>query len=354
MDEIQRAKLAAYNMQLPAHSYVSGGLPPSGVAAFALINDELEQVKELINEQLLRCPDKAGVKRLVEHLNSCSGKMIRPGLVLLAGGAVGKITGRHIRIAAIMEMIHNATLLHDDVIDEGQRRRGQATVNSLWGNESAVLLGDFLLSKVFKMCADTEPEVVKVIATAAGRTCEGELRQIAQRENWQLSETEYLAIITEKSAALFSSCCYLGGFLARTGENEVRLLSDFGLNLGIAFQITDDLLDLLGDQNKIGKSIGNDLDNGKATLPVVHLLRTANKADKEFAKQVLDGCGKRERGTRCDGLAEKLRASGSIDYAQKRAQEFAEQAIAAIKGLSQSESKNALIKLTQFTAQRAI
>ncbi|MFZ0033542.1 MAG: polyprenyl synthetase family protein, partial [Sedimentisphaerales bacterium] len=140
-------------MRLPAYTDIPGGLSPSGVPAFRVIKDGLGQVKELINEQLLCRSDEIGVKRLVERLNDCGGKMIRPGLVLLAGRAVSKITDKHIRIAAIMEMIHNATLLHDDVIDEGQNRRGQATVNSLWGNESAVLLGDFLLSKVFKMCA---------------------------------------------------------------------------------------------------------------------------------------------------------------------------------------------------------
>lgn len=337
-------------MQLPTHTDISGGLPPSDVTAFRLINNELERVKEAINEQLSCCPDKADVRRLVEHLNRCGGKMIRPGLVLLAGGVVGKITDEHIRVAAIMEMIHNATLLHDDVIDEGQKRRGQATVNSLWGNESAVLLGDFLLSKVFKMCSDLEPHVVKIIATAAGQTCEGELRQIAQRGNWQLSETEYLDIITEKSAALFSSSSYLGGFLGGAGEAEVQLLSDFGLNLGVAFQITDDLLDLVGDQNKTGKPIGNDFDNGKVTLPVIHLLET----DRELAASVLNGFGKRERGARSDSLNERLRTCGCIDYAQKRAQEFSERAVAAIEGFSQSESKNALVELTRFAVQRTV
>jgi octaprenyl-diphosphate synthase len=336
-------------MQLPAHTDIQSRVP-----AFIQISDELGQVKELINEQLLCCPDETGVMRLVEHLNSCGGKMIRPGLVLLAGRAVGKITDKHIRIAAIMEMIHNATLLHDDVIDEGKSRRGQATVNSLWGNESAVLLGDFLLSKVFKMCADLEPQVAKIIATAAGRTCEGELRQITHRGNWQLGEAEYLDIITDKSAALFSSCCYLGGFLGGAGETELRRLSDFGLNLGIAFQIADDLLDLVGDQNKTGKPTGNDLDNGKVTLPVIHLLKTGNETDKELVMGILGECGKRGRSTRCGRLAEKLRVCGSIDYARKRAQEFAEQAIAAIEGFSQSEGKNALVELSRFAVQRAV
>lgn len=339
-------------MQLPAHKDISSGLPRDGVSAFRVINSELGQVKELMSKELLSCPGKVGVRRLVEYQNSCSGKMIRPGLVLLAGGAVGKITAEHIHIAAIMEMIHNATLLHDDVIDEGQSRRGRATVNSLWGNESAVLLGDFLLSKVFKMCADLEPHIVKIIATAAGRTCEGELRQITQRGNWRLSETEYIDIITDKSAALFSSCCYLGGFLGGAGEKELQMLSDFGLNFGIAFQITDDLLDLTGDQSKTGKSIGNDIDNGKVTLPVIHLLDTANEADKKLVIDILEGYGEKRHGKRCDVLAERLKSCGSISYAHKRAEGFSDKAIAAIEGVSRSESKDALIELSRFTARR--
>ncbi len=333
-------------MQLPANTDIESSIP-----AFRIIRDELEQVRKLINEQLQCCPGESGVRRLVEHLKSCGGKMIRPGLVLLTGGAVGKISDKHIRIAAIMEMIHNATLLHDDVIDEGQRRRGQATVNSLWGNESAVLLGDFLLSKVFKICADLEPQVARIIATAAGRTCEGELRQISQRENLQLNETEYIDIITEKSAALFSSSCYLGGFLAGAGETELRLLSDFGLNFGITFQITDDLLDLVGDQNKTGKPIGSDLDRNKLTLPAIHLLRTVEAADRKAIKNVL--ASRAAAGTD-NVLLEKLTACGSIDYTRKRVQEFAERAIAAIEDFSRSESRNALIELTRFAAQRAI
>jgi len=342
-----------YNMQLPAHTDIHSSVP-----AFRLINDELGQVKELINEQLLCCPDatlhssatlrstsKIGVRRLVEHLDGCRGKMIRPGLVLLAGGAVGKITDKHIRVAAIMEMIHNATLLHDDVIDEGQRRRGQATVNSLWGNETAVLLGDFLLSKVFKMCADLESEVVKVIASAAARTCEGELRQIAQRENWQLTEAEYLDIITEKSAALFSSCCYLGGLLGGAGEAEVRLLSDFGLNFGIAFQIADDLLDIIGDEAKTGKTLGSDVDKNKLTLAVIHLLGVMD--EKERLAVIGSLCNKAS-------MVEMLRSSGSLEYAYSKAQEFVAKAIAALAGLRESNAKESLIETARFIGRRGV
>jgi octaprenyl-diphosphate synthase len=152
-------------MQLPRADKTSG-MPRSRVPPFKLIRSRLAQVRKLINQQLTSPAKDRAVGQLLDYMNARSGKMIRPGLVLLSAGAVGKTTDKHIRIAAIMEMIHNATLLHDDVIDEGQQRRGLATINRLWGNESAVLLGDFLLSRVFKMCADLEPKIIGIIAAA--------------------------------------------------------------------------------------------------------------------------------------------------------------------------------------------
>jgi len=328
---------------MSAHTETSGDILHSSVAAFRVVNGQLGQVKELIREQFSNCPDKAGVKRLVEHVNKSGGKMIRPGLVLLCGGAVGEITDRHIRVAAIMEMIHNATLLHDDVIDEGQKRRGQATVNSLWGNESAVLLGDFLLSKVFRMCADLEPQVVKIIATAAALTCEGELRQISQRGNWRLSEAEYIEIITEKSASLFNSSCCLGGILGGASEAEVRQLSDFGLNLGIAFQIADDLLDITGDESKTGKTTGSDIDKSKLTLAVIHMLTLAD--EKDGIAVVNSSCDRA-------GLVEMLGSYGSLEYARSRGQEFIEKAVSSLSELGESEAKSALIETARFIGRR--
>lgn len=367
-------------MQLPAHINASNGLPQNGVPAFGLINDELGQVKKLVNEQLVGC--SKSVRPLLEHLNTQDGKMIRPGLVLLSyqavrapldannvrdkpSNAIKHLTGcdalceektqnnisntqyEAIRIAAIVEIIHNATLLHDDVIDEGQRRRGLPTVNSLWGNESAVLLGDFLLSNVFKMCSDLEPRFQKIIAAAAARTCEGELRQIIQRRNWQLSEPEYIDIITEKSAAFFSSCCYLGGLLANASETEVRLLTCFGLNVGIAFQITDDLLDIVGDESKMGKTSGRDVDKNKLTLAVIHLLRAVDEGEKSAVKSKVNG-----RWENKEALAEMLSRYGSLEYAHSLAQEFVAKAIASLTDLKESDAKDALIETAGFVAGR--
>ena len=279
-------------MQLPAHTEKSDSLREGSVSAFKLISAELSRVRDLVDEQLVSGSRVPGLGQLLGTLKSCGGKMIRPGLVLLAGKAVGKVTPKHIRIAAIVEIIHNATLLHDDVIDEGKRRRGAPTINSLWGNESAVLLGDFLLSRVFKMCVDLEPGVIKVIAAAAAQTCEGELRQVIQKENWQLSESEYIEIITEKSAGLFRSCCYLGGLLAGAGEKQLEALAEFGCNFGVAFQMTDDLLDIIGDEGKTGKTLGSDVNKNKLTLAVIHLLRTVDESGKIGLKEKLLAGGK--------------------------------------------------------------
>ena len=281
-------------MKLPAHTENPASLSDYEIPAFGLIKTQLSQVRDLINNQLTnRVSDLAGrnwsgqkrsaedINQLFEYVRSRSGKMLRPGLVLLAGRCCGNLTDEHIRIAAMVEMIHNATLLHDDVIDQGQRRRGKPTINSLWGNDSAVLMGDFLLSRVFKLCAEIKPELIKVIAAAAVRLCEGELKQIMQKQYWQLSEPEYIEVITEKSAVLFSSCCSIGAILSQADESQVQSLSEFGLNAGIAFQITDDLLDIVGNEKDTGKTSGNDLDQRKLTLAVIHLLRTVGIKEKK-------------------------------------------------------------------------
>ncbi|MGA2172294.1 MAG: polyprenyl synthetase family protein [Sedimentisphaerales bacterium] len=319
---------------------------------FSIIANELEGVRALIERETSDCSEP--VRGLVAQSIAGGGKMVRPGLVLLSGLVCGRVTEKHIRAAAIMEMIHNATLLHDDVVDEGKSRRGVPTLNSLRGNESAVLLGDFLLSRVFRLCVGLDRRTVEIIASAVVRTCEGELRQVAQRGDREISESEYIEIIDEKSAALFSGACAAGAILAGAGEPEVRMLADYGRNAGIAFQIADDVLDLVGDQDKTGKAVGNDVDNSKLTLPIIHLLKTAGEADREVVRRILAAQGENKRERRHRELTEKLGSCGSIGYAQRRAHEFSEQAIAAIKGFNESEGKNALIGLSRFASQRAV
>jgi len=334
-------------MQLPAHTDISNALPRMGVPSFKIIRNELDGVRELVDEQFDGCSESVGC--LLKDFRSRSGKMIRPGLVLLAGASCGKVTEEHIRVAAIVEIIHNATLLHDDVIDEGQKRRGLPTINNLWGNESAVLLGDFLLSKASKMCADLEPRINKVIADATVQVCEGELRQIIQRRNWQLSESEYIDIITAKSASLFRIACFIGGLLADVNKARLQSLAEFGSNLGIAFQITDDLLDITGDESKTGKTLGSDVDKNKLTLAVIHLLRAADGREKSFLIKKMNTTGQSK-----DGLVKMLKSYGSLEYAHKRALEFVTKAIAVVSDLEQSSAKDALIETARFVARRTV
>ena len=342
-------------MKLPANtnlsSYtradISDGTQHNEIPAFKLVDDRLQEVKKLINEQLATSVKTEAVNKLLEYVNAGSGKMIRPGLVLLAGSAVGKITEQHVRIAAIFEMIHNATLLHDDVIDNGQRRRGRPTVNTLWGNESAVLLGDFLLSRVFKMCSELQPQVAKEIAATAAQVCEGELRQTSESQNWQLSESQYIDIITEKSAALFSTCCSLGGKIGGAGESEVRSLADFGVNAGIAFQIADDLLDIVGDEERTGKTLGRDADKKKPTLAVIHLLDTADEAERDKVRQIP---GMTENGR--TELGEMLERAGSLEYARGRADDYVGSAVRSLDCLPDCEAKEALAEFARFMVSR--
>jgi len=351
-------------MQLPAHIDIPTPAPQPEFAAFKLISDDLHRVRKLINEQLTapvpalaglaaqgRRHRSADVNRLLEYVGVRSGKMIRPGLLLLAGRCFGEITQMHIQVAAIIELIHNATLLHDDVMDEGQKRRGLPTINSLCGNEIAVLLGDFLLSRVFKMCTELPPQPAGVVASSAVRLCEGELGQAVRKHNWQLSESEYIEVITEKSAVLFNSACFLGALLSQAGERRARRLADFGLNTGIAFQITDDLLDIVGDESKTGKTLGTDVDKQKLTLAIIHLLRAAGEPSKKsIIESYLD-----RKDTECDrgGLVQLLNRHGSLEYAGKRAKEFIASAVEALADLEESDAKSALIETARLMVGRA-
>jgi len=348
-------------MKLPAQTYISNSQPL--ISSLELVKVELGLVKKLIDEQLViqgsasvlsnSISEKSAhrdIDKLLESIRNRSGKMIRPGLVLLAGKCFDSINDEHIRVAASVEMVHNATLLHDDVIDEGKQRRGKPTINSLWGNESAVLLGDFLLSRVFRLSAELEPEVLKVIATAAVRLCEGELEQITQRRNWQLSEPEYIDVITAKSAFLFESCCRLGAVLAGADESKVKMLSQFGLNAGIAFQITDDLLDIIGDEARTGKTIGSDVNKHKPTLAVIHLLKSVNESQKKIiVDSFLENNNSKHNKK---SFIDILKNNGSLEYAKDQAQKYVSNAIGILDALPQNQAKTALVETAKFMGDR--
>ena len=315
---------------------------------FDIIAEHLGQVRELISCQLSAPSNAATVQRLLKYISSSDGKMIRPGLVLLSGAACGQIMDQHIQVAAIVELIHTATLLHDDVIDDGQIRRGRPTVNSRWGNESAVLVGDFLLSRVFRMCANLPRRAARTIADAAVSVCDGELRQVSQRQNFRLSESEYIDIIANKSASLFSNCCSLGAALAKGGSRRVAALGEFGLNTGIAFQITDDLLDVVGDEARMGKTLGTDLKTSKLTLPLIHLLATTRNGVRRRVEAILaDGEDGRVE------LRELMQRHGSLDYARDKSRQYIDKALRPLSRIDAGAAKTALAEMASFMGDRA-
>jgi octaprenyl-diphosphate synthase len=317
------------------------------LSIFSVIESELAQVKSLIEGDLSGCSEL--LCGMAACVNAGQGKMIRPGLMLLSGLACGGITENHIQTAAIFEMIHNVSLLHDDVVDEGKSRRGAPTLNSICGNESAVLFGDFLLGRVMQMHVGLDKRVAEIIALSAMRTCEGELRQISQRGNWSLSEPEYIEIIAGKTAALFEGACAAGALLAGADETTVKSLASYGRNVGVAFQITDDLLDLVGEQDKTGKPVGNDLDRDKLTLPLIHFLKTAGETEKQKVKRILS---QQNGDTGRMELVAILNTCGSIEYARKRAKEFAEEAISALEAARDNNGGKSLVETARFVVGR--
>jgi octaprenyl-diphosphate synthase len=324
-------------------------IPGKGIPSFRLIDLPLRQVRGRIYQSVETRGTQAELASFFEHLRAGSGKMLRPGMVLLAGACFGTLTEGHIQVSAMVEMIHHATLLHDDVLDAGCQRRGIPTANCLWGNEAAVLLGDYLLSQVFRMAAELDAPVARVLAQTAARVCEGELRQTVHKRNWQLTEAQYLEIITQKSASFFGGCCRLGAMLSHAEAGQIEAVAQFGLLAGIAFQIADDLLDIAGDESHAGKTLQSDLAKDKPTLAVIHLLRTLDAARRGQVRALLespDGTGRE--------LAVLLERAGSLRYAQEQAAEYVARAIQALAEVPSSPAKEALIETARLMANRVM
>jgi octaprenyl-diphosphate synthase len=319
------------------------------IPAMPLVTKEIDQVKACMKEYLYKGVRAPELQPLLDHVTFRTGKMIRPGLVLLAGKACGAIQADHIKAGAILEMIHYATLLHDDVIDHSHKRRAQATANSLWGNESAVLLGDFILTVVFQMCTELPSNAAKVVADTTAQVCQGELRQTLTCNDWHLSVSHYLEIISDKSASFFSGCCRVGSLLAGADEQATESLASYGLNVGIAFQIADDLLDIWGDHNQTGKSSGRDLDNQKPTLPLIHLMEQLTEAEQETLIDTLESPA-----DNTDSLRAQLVESGSLEHAREMSEMYVAQAISALGPIADTPIGEKLIALARFLGQREV
>ncbi|MDR3402201.1 MAG: polyprenyl synthetase family protein [Chthoniobacter sp.] len=279
-------------------------------SSLELINSQLYSVEERIRQQA-RAFDPA-VEGYVSYAIESNGKRLRPALALLAGGATGNISPSHLDLAVILELIHAATLVHDDILDGADKRRGQPTANAKWGNAISVLLGDCLFAHALKLSTSFQNgEISRRIAHAASDVCSGEIIQTQRRFDLKLSVPDYYKIIEMKTAALFAAACELGALINEAAPEVIDSLRIFGLQLGTAYQIYDDVLDLAGDEAKAGKTLGSDLRKGKLTLPVLHLLQISDEAERHRLSEII------LNGEEADilALADRAIAAGAVKSA---------------------------------------
>jgi octaprenyl-diphosphate synthase len=328
----------------------TGELMTSALASLTdCIRPQLLAVEKLFHDEL--ASDLACVNTLVKHVSRFRGKMLRPCLVLLSGRACGELTEAHNVIATVVEMVHMATLVHDDVLDEAELRRKGATINHLRGNEAAVMLGDYLISHSYHLCSSLQSQFAsRLIARTTNEVCEGELLQIANRNNVELDEATYLDIITRKTASLCATCALLGAEFAGAGKAAVGRMELYGLSLGIAFQIQDDILDIVGDADMVGKTLGRDVEKGKMTLPMIHFLRTAPAEHRQLLRSLLatNDPDKSER------IRNLIHPSGSIEYARAKAREYAGRAREALTALPESDARRVLETMAEFVVSRPL
>jgi octaprenyl-diphosphate synthase len=311
------------------------------------VQEGLDEVEEIFRQELRS--DYPFVDSLVKHGFRLGGKRLRPALMLLSAWACGKLRREHLVLAAALEMIHTATLIHDDVLDEATMRRHLDTINARWDNETSVLLGDYLFTRSLCLASSLDDLFAcRAIADASRSMCEGELRQVESRGNYALSEEQYFDIISGKTAALTACCCRLGAHYAGADPDVVAGLTRYGLNMGIAFQIADDLLDVLGDESVVGKSLGTDLLKQKSTLPLIRLLGQASKAERDELLAILSRSGNHHR----DALQAWWKTSDALAYTREKAAWYAARACGELRRLPDGAARKSLEGLTEFVVNR--
>ena len=316
-------------------------------SVLSLIEDDFAAVNCLIASQLTS--RAALVEEIGRYLIESGGKRLRPALVLLAARCCEYQGQRHIRLATIIEYLHTATLLHDDVVDRSKLRRGRLTANSLWGNAPSVLVGDFLYSRAFQLMVELDnPEVLSILANATNLIAQGEVMQFSDVGNLSISEARYMEVIRCKSALLFQAAAQSGAVLGGGNPKQVAALRDFGLEFGMAYQLVDDWLDYAGDAKSMGKNAGDDLAEGKLTLPLIFTLANAASADIELVRQSLV--------TRsANQLREVLRVvktCGALDYTRAAALRHSNRALQCLDPLPNNPFRDALVTFTEFAQSR--
>lgn len=318
--------------------------------AYRPVKKELETVEKRLFE--LSQSDSEEISDVVFEILHAGGKRLRPALLLAAAKACDYTGDRAVNLAVAVELMHTASLIHDDVIDAADRRRGIATINSRWGNKTAVLVGDHLYSKVVSILAeDGDLNIMKHVAAVACRMTESEMTQNRCRRDVNLTEEKYLSIIAGKTASLMSCSCRVGAMLGSVHDGEIDLLTDYGMNLGMAFQITDDTLDIIGDEEKEGKSLGRDIREGNLTLPLMYALREAGEKDRESIMNAFgSGSTAGHDLTRIMNIIIDYKA---IEHSREKAKEYGRTCKEILKGLKKSEIRTSLALLADYVVERA-
>ncbi|HZF43844.1 MAG TPA: polyprenyl synthetase family protein [Sphingomonadaceae bacterium] len=329
---------------------LKGAAAPSLDPLIALVAADLNHVNAVILDRMQS--EVALIPALAGHLIAGGGKRMRPMLTLGCARLLDYPGSRHHKLAAAVEFIHTATLLHDDVVDGSGLRRGKRTANLIWGNPATVLVGDFLFSRAFElMVEDGSLKVLRILSNASAVIAEGEVEQLTAQRRIETGEDQYLRIIAAKTAALFAAACRISAVVAEAGEGAEASLDSYGRNLGIAFQLVDDAIDYASDASTMGKGTGDDFRDGKVTLPVILALARGGEADRNFWAEAMGGDRVGD-----DDLAHAtrlLRQTGAIDDTLARARTYGQRAIDALGGFSQGKAKAALTQAVEFAVARA-
>ncbi len=314
----------------------------------ALISDDMDAVNSLIRQSLYS--EVALVGELGNYLINSGGKRIRPALVLLSARACGYQGQMHYQVAAIIEFIHTATLLHDDVVDASNMRRGKKTANAIWGNEASVLVGDFVYSRAFEMMVKVQSmRVMEILAHATNTIAEGEVMQLLNIHNADTTIERYLDVIHCKTAKLFEAGSELGALLSAVDEEKIKAMATYGMHLGTAFQLVDDVLDYSSSTTELGKNIGDDLAEGKPTLPLIYTIENGNKDQAAVVRHAIEEGGLEN----IEAVMDAIQATGAIEYTAQLARDEAQKARDALDIFEPSRYIDALLSLADFSVERS-
>jgi octaprenyl-diphosphate synthase len=312
-----------------------------------VIASDMDAVNAVIRKKLYS--DVSLVNQIAEYIISAGGKRIRPTLVLLMANAYGYQGTYHHELAAVVEFIHTATLLHDDVVDESSMRRGRETANALFGNAASVLVGDFLYSRAFQMMVSVnDMQVMRILADATNVIAEGEVLQLLNMHDPDVTEERYLQVIRSKTAKLFEAAGQLGALLGKASEQEIEAAAEYGRSLGTAFQLIDDVLDYSGNSSDIGKNVGDDLREGKPTLPLIYLMQHGTEEQRSLVRNCIIQ-GDEEH---FEQILAAVTQSGALQYTKQAAEQAAQKAAAAIQSLPDSQYKDCLLQLCTAAVSR--